>query len=493
MELHCTRPGCPRPVNIFPDLDQQTNLRTVQQKFCTTCGMPLILDGRYIALRRLAQGGFGAAFLACDRRIPTLPKCVVKLFLPPHDLNAEQLQVAQGLFEREGEVLAELGSHPQIPDLLAFFSLTVPGLSPGTQSEFFYLVQEFIDGDTLERELVQKGTFSEAAIHEILREILHVLEFVHAHGSIHRDIKPSNIMRRRDGRLYLLDFGAVKQVTKVPVGTTTGSTGIYSAGYAPPEQTGRGTVYPSTDLFALAVTCLELLTGEEPNNLYDSFNNTWIWHNRARMSPRLTQVLDRMLMPVPNQRFQSATEALAALQAVSTSKSTQMQPPGGTVSSGAVTIAPPPTPPPTPAPAPPTVAPSPPPPVQRRASMPTFSMLELLGGAAFTGFEGALLAIALFSLLGTTVLSGGFWIVLLAGLFFVQIRRIIEGFDLPIIAGITFALVVFVGPLNRFIGALTPYNPLLPILLVAVLAGLGAIALTALFRLVYNLVSRLLG
>jgi serine/threonine protein kinase len=256
MEVYCTRPACPRPVNSFADLDNNATLKTVQQKFCTSCGMPLILVGRYLPIRLLGRGGFGAAFLARDRYTPAMRQCVVKQFLPAGDLSPDQLQIAQELFEREGEVLEVLGNkHPQIPDLLAFFQLDVPSRDSNKPDRFFYLAQEFIDGQNMEEELEQAGQFSEAKVLELLTEILNVLDYVHANGSIHRDIKPSNIMRSRNGRLYLLDFGAVKQVTSGGAAGKRGgraSTGIYSMGFAPPEQMAGDVVYPATDLYALA-------------------------------------------------------------------------------------------------------------------------------------------------------------------------------------------------------------------------------------------------
>jgi len=158
MEVYCTRFGCPRPRNHFTDLDNSATLRTVQQKFCTACGMPLLLQGRYIPQKLLGKGGFGAAFLARDRYTPAMRQCVVKQFQPSGDLSPNQLQVAQTLFQREAEVLEQLGSnHPQIPDLLAFFELEVPSLVPGKTDRFFYLVQEFIDGRDLEQLRKREG------------------------------------------------------------------------------------------------------------------------------------------------------------------------------------------------------------------------------------------------------------------------------------------------------------------------------------------------
>ena len=150
MEIICTRPGCTKPHNFFSDLDTEAKIRTVQQRYCTACGMPLLLADRYIPSKLLGQGGFGAAFLACDRYKPKMPLCVVKQFQPSVNLDAHELSVAQSLFEREAIVLEELGQkHPQIPDLYAFFTPIVPNITRTAQEQYFFLAQEFIDGQDL--------------------------------------------------------------------------------------------------------------------------------------------------------------------------------------------------------------------------------------------------------------------------------------------------------------------------------------------------------
>ncbi|MCC5602271.1 serine/threonine-protein kinase [Nostoc favosum] len=466
MEVYCTRPRCPRPQNYFADLDDITTLKTTQQKYCTTCGMPLLLDGRYVPVKLLGRGGFGAAFLARDRRIPGMRQCVVKQFQPAGNLTLNQLQQAQLMFEREAEVLSQLGNdHEQIPDLFAFFPVIVNGLQPGQQDQFFYLVQEYIDGQNLEEELVQQGKFSEQQVLEVLQEILKVLKFVHHRGIIHRDIKPSNIMRRRDGKLFLLDFGAVKQVTNVALGSAASSTGIYSMGFAPPEQMAGGQVFPSTDLYALAVTLITLLTNQEAIQLFDAYSNQWKWRTQVTVSPRLADILDKMLLPAANQRFQSAQEVLDALNSQAAQASTQLNSPSVTLP-----------------PQPPSSSPVVP---RRSPTQPAFSTVELLGGAAFSGFEGALIAIALFSLVKLPIVSFTVACVILGILIFAQTRRWIEKFDLLIIPTISFAIIFFLPFLQGGLGIQV-------VVFLAVGAGLVAISLTAVFRLIYKLLSLIL-
>jgi serine/threonine protein kinase len=494
MQLYCTRPSCSRPLNLFADLDNSTTLKTTQQKFCTSCGMPLILSGRYLPEKLLGQGGFGSAFFARDRYTPALRPCVVKLFQPSAQLNAQQLQVAQGLFEREAAVLEELGNqHSQIPDLYAFFPLVVPGLRAGDTEEYFYLVQEFINGENLEQILERHGRIGEKAVKAILVEVLKILDFVHQNGAIHRDIKPSNIMKAADGKLFLLDFGAVKQVASQSSGGGGRSTGIYTMGYAPPELVSGGMVYPSSDLYSLAVTCLVLLSAKDPTDLYDGYTNRWQWQQAVQVQdPTLTDVLNRMLETSPQSRFESAPAALQALLPVAVQSpppSPATPSPGSTALQGQPSPPPPPVSPPPPPVSPPPVAPIAPSPVA--AAKPALRPLpEFLGNAAFTGFEGSLLGIAIASLLGTTLIGTGTWLVLVLGLVILQVYRVIERIDLLLIAGGTLTVVLVVARL-RTIAALAIALPIVNVLVIAGMVALGAVAVALMFRLIYQIMSQL--
>ena len=469
MEIYCTRPQCPRPQNHFADLDDNATLRTAQQKYCSACGMPLILAGRYLPIKLLGRGGFGAAFLSRDRYTPGMRECVVKQFLPATDLSPTQRKLAQDLFEREAVVLEEIGSqHDQIPNLFAFFPVMAAGLQSKQEEQFFYLVQEYIDGENLEEELVRRGEFSESEILFVMRSILPVLQFVHDKNIIHRDIKPSNIMRHINGKLFLLDFGAVKQVTNSPTGAGNSSTGIYSLGFAPPEQMSGGQVFPSTDLYALAVTIILLLTGQKDiSKLFDAYSNQIQWRDKVDISPYIAEILDKMLRSAPNQRFQSAEEVLIALD-----ESTQPLPDTSISNHQPQAIS---------QPAPPPL----PKPTTSSSAVPMFSIWELLAGSAFSGFEGALISIAFLSLFKSPPVTFIVCAVVLGTLIFAQTRRWIEKWDLVIIPAISLLIMFFINSLR---GGLTIQE----IMILSASASLTAVALTSLFRLIYKALSSII-
>jgi serine/threonine protein kinase len=288
---YCLNPACPAPHN------------PADTKFCRTCGSKLLLKDRYRAIKPLGQGGFGKTFLAVDEDKPSQPRCVIKQFFPQAQ-GTNTVQKAAELFTQEAVRLDELGKHPQIPELLAYFS----------QDCQQYLVQEFIDGTDLAQELANGSTFNEAQIRALLHDLLPVLQFVHQHQIIHRDVKPENIIRRRrNNQLVLVDFGA----SKVATGTALARTGtaIGSAGYAAPEQSFGRAVFAS-DIYGLGVTCIHLLTGVHPFDLFDAREGAWLWRNASLKTPvsdTLAHILDKMIESALNRRYASAAEVLQDL------------------------------------------------------------------------------------------------------------------------------------------------------------------------------------
>ncbi|HEY9613140.1 serine/threonine-protein kinase [Allocoleopsis sp.] len=269
-----------------------------------------LLAKRYQILRVLGAGAFGQTYVAQDTHIPGNPTCVVK-HLKPASNSPKLLETARELFQREAETLVKLGKHEQIPQLMAYFE----------EDQEFYLVQEFIEGHTLTKELLPGQQLPESQVKQLLVEVLEILEFVHSQGVIHRDIKPDNIMRRhKDDKLVLIDFGAIKQV-QTPSLSMVGqeqsvatSTRIGTPGYAPTEQE-RGKPRPSSDIYALGIVAIQALTGLYPHQiLEDDETGELIWQHLAQVSPRLAAILTKMVRYHFKDRYQSAAEALQALQ-----------------------------------------------------------------------------------------------------------------------------------------------------------------------------------
>lgn len=266
-----------------------------------------LLAKRYKLMTILGAGGFGQTYLAED--IQAARRCVVKQFQPT-TRDDKFLEVARRLFQTEAEALKRLGTHEQIPELYDYFE----------EDEEFYLVQEFIDGISLASELTRKRRLSEADVIAILQDVLNVLQFVHQHQVIHRDIKPGNLIRRQeDGRIVLIDFGAVKEIrtqfsTGVGSGLTGFTVGIGTQGYMPSEQL-MGRPRYSSDIYALGMTAVQAVTGLSPSHLPDDPNSMDVlWKDQAAISLGLEFILDRMVRQDYSQRYPDAEAVVTALQ-----------------------------------------------------------------------------------------------------------------------------------------------------------------------------------
>ncbi|MBE9140243.1 serine/threonine protein kinase [Nodosilinea sp. LEGE 07088] len=285
--VFCVNPACSQPENLEG--------ATV----CVACGQLLRVGDRYRCQKILGQGGFGRTYLAVDdQRNPPL-LCVVKqMTLSPGAQTRDR-------FHHEADRLATLGQHPQIPALLAVVD--------NAQGQF--LVQEYIPGPNLDQLQPTAAGGGEALVRRVLYELLPVLAYIHDHGVIHRDIKPANIIAPPDPQpLTLVDFGAAKAIANPDqLGQT--ATVIGSAGYAAPEQALGKAVYAS-DIFGLGVTCLHLLTGLHPFDLYAVTDDAWVWrpYATAPVSPALGRVLDRMVNRRLPERYSTAGEVLADLR-----------------------------------------------------------------------------------------------------------------------------------------------------------------------------------
>ncbi|QFS43313.1 serine/threonine protein kinase [Nostoc sphaeroides CCNUC1] len=261
----------------------------------------VVLRNRYRPIKTLGGGGFGKTYLAED--LDKLNEyCVIKQFAPRVQ-GTTAINKATELFEQEARRLQQLGEHPQITTLFAYFE----------EENNLYLVQQFINGQNLLAELKQQGTFNAEKIREVLLDLLNILKTVHQHKVIHRDIKPENIIRRStDGKLVLIDFGISKQLTMTVI--TNPVTRIGSPGYAPLEQIQDGKAYPASDLYSVGATCFHLLSGIHPWIMWEQQGYGWVssWreHLQQPQSSELEKILDKLLQKDYQQRYQSAEEVL---------------------------------------------------------------------------------------------------------------------------------------------------------------------------------------
>lgn len=293
---YCINLDCPQPKNP-PNALQ-----------CQACGESLRLRDRYRAIRALGRGGFGATFLARDESLPGHPLCVIKQLRPSADAP-HVLDMARDLFQREAKILGKIGNHPQLPRLLDYFE----------RHQEFFLVQEFINGSTLQQEVKKGGPFSEAGVKQFLSEALPLIQYVHTNQIIHRDIKPANLIRRdEDKKLVLIDFGAVKDKVNPVKASSSEQTAltayaIGTPGYAPPEQMAMRPVYAS-DIYAVGVTCVYLLTGKSPKELdYDPTTGEMLWREHVHVSEHFADVLQKMLEISVRHRYQSIEAILRDL------------------------------------------------------------------------------------------------------------------------------------------------------------------------------------
>ncbi|PZV16684.1 MAG: hypothetical protein DCF22_04845 [Leptolyngbya sp.] len=268
-----------------------------------------LIGARYRVIEVLGSGGFGHTYIAEDTQRPGNPRCVLK-HLTFNSSDTIVLQQVRRLFQAEAETLEQLGKHDQIPRLLAYFE----------ENQQFYLVQEFIEGNTLSTELARGIQLSEVEVVPLLEDVLSILEYVHAQGVIHRDIKPANLIRRRqDSKLVLIDFGAVKTIGNTvaeATGETSLSMPIYTTGYAASEQC-LGRPRFSSDLYSLGMVGIQALTGIHPTQLpHDYETSELIWQDQAIASDELATILHKMTRFHFMERFHSASEALQALRKV---------------------------------------------------------------------------------------------------------------------------------------------------------------------------------
>lgn len=266
----------------------------------------ITLRNRYEIERMIGKGGFGITYLVKDSDCFGEHRVLKELFPhiteTPDDSEEDPAITAERLFQREAKVLLNL-QHPGIPKLYAYFA----------EGGYSYLVQDWIPGQTLYDELkTRKRTLSEQEACEVLLELSDILEYLHSQNPpiIHRDIKPQNLMRHENGKIQLIDFGAVYQAVSAK---TSFQTLIGSPGYAPPEQI-IGSPVTQSDLYAVGATILYLLTGVHPSKMFNHTTKHMEWESQVEVSWGFAELLTQMLLVDLSKRLKSASELKRRVQ-----------------------------------------------------------------------------------------------------------------------------------------------------------------------------------
>ena len=250
-----------------------------------------VLGDRYQILQKL--GSNSGTYLAQDITRANARCLFIQLF-------PQGRQNKQGL--EETAVLSRL-QHPQLPRFRELIK---------RENNYFW-VEDYVEGHTyrtlLQNRRQQGKGFSELEVTVLLLQLLPVLEYIHAQKVVHQTISPDTLMLRSlDGLPVLIHLvGIVKPTLASPANGSaeTAPTGHYEL------HEGQ---FPHSDLYALAVTMLELLTGKAPQQLFNPRTLDWNWQREITLSPHLTRILNRMLAKQPEARFRSAVEVRQALK-----------------------------------------------------------------------------------------------------------------------------------------------------------------------------------
>ncbi|MEG4292500.1 bifunctional serine/threonine-protein kinase/ABC transporter substrate-binding protein [Microcoleus sp. C2C3] len=275
-----------------------------------------ILRDRYQIIGQLGEGGFARTYTANDALgSPANPLCVVKEIGPPESKAPDVLHRAQVQFETEAKSLISLEQCSRIPRLIEHFQ----------EQGRFYLIQEYIEGNPLNKEIGSGRQFRESEVIDLLQDILEVLDCVHKKHIIHRDIKPSNLIRcNRSNKIAVIDFGAVKGISNLAIqgGQITQTRVIGTDGYMPAEQWNNQPRFNS-DIYAVGIIGIQAIAGLDIEDfLHHKKTGELVWHYSTPDRPmreinsKLEEILNKMVRYHFNDRYQSAAEVLQDLRVV---------------------------------------------------------------------------------------------------------------------------------------------------------------------------------
>ncbi len=269
-----------------------------------------VIGGRYKLIQELGKGRWSKTYLAEDLAMPNYSLCVVKQF-QVEIANRTNWQDVKNYLSHEAVTWQKLGSHPQITQLLACFE----------ESGSFYLVQKYVEGQTISQKLIEKLRLGEKQVIALLQDTLLILEAIHDRGLIHRDLKPSNlVIRKSDRRITLIDFGIIDAITDRLI-TQINSTKLITEenDYYPSEQM-VGNFTANADIYALGIMAIQAFTEIEPHLLpFNPSAKTILAQYNLKINPKLVTIIDRMTNLNSEDSYTSARQVIEDLNQITPS------------------------------------------------------------------------------------------------------------------------------------------------------------------------------
>lgn len=254
-----------------------------------------MINGKYEILKEIGHGGMSTVYLAMDKN---LNKQWAVKEIRKNGNDANDLSVVNSL-QAEADLMKKL-DHPALPRIVDIIN----------DAETICIIMDYIEGETLEKIISEYGAQPEETVIGWAMQLCDALQYLHSQKPpiIYRDMKPANVMLNPEGNLKVIDFGIAREYKEKSLADTTT---LGTRGYCPPEQYGKQTDARS-DIYALGMTMHHLLTGQDPR--LPGYEYASIRQYRSELSGSLERIVDKCVAIDPENRYQSCSELMYALQ-----------------------------------------------------------------------------------------------------------------------------------------------------------------------------------
>lgn len=256
-----------------------------------------VIDGKYEILKQIGKGGMSTVYLAMDNRL-NKQWAVKEISRTGFGKNNEEII---NEVPADAEMMKGL-DHPAIP--------TIVDIIDHKDSEYIYVVMDYVEGESLDKVLAEYGAQSQDLVIDWAKQICDAMGYLHSQKPpiIYRDMKPANVMLKPEGNIKIIDFGIAREYKE---GNLADTTVLGTKGYASPEHYGGRQTDERSDIYTLGMTMHHLLTGVDPRPADYKYAPIRQWN--PELSGGLERIIDKCVSPDPKDRYQNCNELLYAL------------------------------------------------------------------------------------------------------------------------------------------------------------------------------------